>query len=169
MGCNRSTCVDAVHHLSPGSQVRADDFVYTVDLSADRELCAYAGTSRNLVVVDGRSGAPLFRLHMALTVWSVQLAMLPDGPKLFVGGELPSIIVFDVASKLPELELPVTSTVYCVCITRDALAYSNGPSAATFGAGGSRHVYFTRRYSIMSRSSAKHPFSANVWWHPVLT
>ena len=50
-------------------------------------LCAFGGTSRAAVVLDAITGAQVFRVPFASTVWAVQLSLMPEGPKLIVGGD----------------------------------------------------------------------------------
>lgn len=50
-----------------------DDFIYTVSLTADMQYCAYGGTAKRVVVVDGRTGNQLLKIGASGTVWSTSL------------------------------------------------------------------------------------------------
>ena len=75
----------ATHQAALIWEVASEDFVYSVCLSPNLDICAFGGTVRALVVLNGRTGTELFRVTFPSTVWSVQLAVLPDGAKLAVG------------------------------------------------------------------------------------
>ena len=57
--------------------------------------------------VSGAARAQVFRVPFASTVWAVQLSLMPEGPKLIVGGEMPTLSVIDVNSRQPQVALPV--------------------------------------------------------------
>ena len=51
-------------------EASSDDFVYSVSLSANLDYCAFGGTQRALVVLNGRTGQTLFKVPCLLTYFS---------------------------------------------------------------------------------------------------
>ena len=121
----------------PMWEATSDDFVYDVALSADLRYCAFGGTGKVVELLDGRSGLPLFEVSCDGTVWSVDL--LDD--KLLVGGECPTVLLYDVPSQTAELHLPVTEVTYAVSISQDSICYASGNHASLFGKGGAHYSW----------------------------
>ena len=71
------------------------------------------------------------------TVWSIDL--LDD--KLLVGGECPTVLLYDVPSQTAELHLPVTEVTYAVSISQDSICYASGNHASLFGKGGAHYSW----------------------------
>ena len=84
-------------------------------------------------------------MHRVLTigtVWSIALLVEADslhGPRMVIGGECPTITVYDLASRCDVLQLPVKETTYSIAITPDALCYTNGTAASMYGKGGTAY------------------------------
>ena len=60
----------ALYERSEGSdsmsvlwEALAEDFVYAVTLSRDLTYCAYGGTAKSVVVLDGRTGVQVCRVN----------------------------------------------------------------------------------------------------------
>ena len=122
--------------------IASDDFVYAVALSPDLSYCCYGGTNKAVVVLDGRTGAQVCRLHLPGTIWA--LALLPGSSsatpsRLAIGGECPTIAVYDLLKHRDVLQLPVQETTYSIAVTSDALCYSNGTAASMYGQGGTSY------------------------------
>ena len=60
----------------------AEDFVYAVAMSADLTYCVYGGTNKAVVVLDGRTGVPDWRVALPGAVWCI--SMLPDSSRMAV-------------------------------------------------------------------------------------
>ena len=106
-------------------EVAADDFVYTAVVSTGLRYCAYGGTSRAVVVLDGRTGIEVHRIATLGTIWDVNL--LGDTPILAMGGEVPTVTVYDVDAGCDLLRLPTDEVTYGVSLTKGAFghAFSN--------------------------------------------
>ena len=119
--------------------VVSDDFVYTVALSADLTYCVYGGTNKAVIVLDGRTGVQVCRVNVPGTVWTI--ALLPDSSRMAIGGELPTITVYDLVNQCDALQLPVHEVTYGVAISPDALCFSNGHFASVYGKGGTEYAW----------------------------
>jgi len=108
-----------------------DDFIYTVSLTADMQYCAYGGTAKRVVVVDGRTGNQLLKIGASGTVWSTSL--LQEPPRLVYGGELASLTVVDLETYKEEVQLPVGEPVYAISVTPDSVCYTDGKYASLYG------------------------------------
>ena len=136
---------------TPVWEVQASDFIYSVTLSADLEYCCFGGTGRKLWVVDGRTGAVIFAVPFQSTVWAVNLVSMPDGTRLAVGGESATLSLWDLGQREVEMELPCDGEIYSICLSKDSLCYTNGRSAAMYGAGGTSFAWHDRpSYSVLT-------------------
>ena len=84
------------------------------------------------------SGTSLFEVSQPGVVWSVALLYTEThkGWKLAIGGESPVVTVMHVETQTDELQLPVSETVFDICMREDSIAFCNGSRATAFGAGG---------------------------------
>jgi len=114
----------------------SDDFVYSVCVSQNIDYCAFGGTARTLVVLNGKTGTKLFSVPFASTVWAVQITQVLGGEVLAVGGEFPTLSVISLATREVQLELPVDGEVQSICLTHSSICYNAGSSAFVYGAGG---------------------------------
>jgi len=117
----------------------AEDFVYAVALSADLTYCVYGGTNKAVVVLDGRTGVPDWRVALPGAVWCI--SMLPDSSRMAVGGELPTVNVYDLANQRDVLQLPTEMLTYDITISPDALCFTNGHFASLYGRGGTEYAW----------------------------
>lgn len=127
--------------FSPLWEAKAEDFVYCVALSADLTYCAYGGTMKAVIVLDGRTGVAAMRIDVPGTVWTISLLHLPGEPRLAIGGELPTITLYDLKNQCDVLQLPVDETTFAVVATPDSIAFTNGNACSMYGKGGMEYAW----------------------------
>jgi len=123
--------------VTPVWDVAADDFVYAVAMSPDCKHVAFGGTTKSVVVLNGATGMQMLRVACPGVVWSLALLSQPQSSaKLAYGGELQMLTVIDLSTHKDVLQLPVPETIYDLCISAEALIYTNGRRATAYGKGG---------------------------------
>ena len=120
-------------------EATSDDFIYAVALSADLTYCVYGGTSKAAIVLDGRTGVSICHFDVPGTVWT--LSLMPDSSCLAIGGELPTVTVFDLHRQCDVLQLPTDEITYSTCISPDSLCFTNGIAASMYGKGGTEYTW----------------------------
>ena len=115
------------------------DFIYSVALSSDLTYCVFGGMDKAAVVLDGRTGVQVCRINVPGAVWTISL--LHDSTRLAVGGELPTITIYDLQQQKDLLQLPVDDITYAVCISNDALCFTNGHGASMYGRAGTGYAW----------------------------
>ena len=115
----------------------SEDFIYTVTLSNDLRYCCYGGMNKAAIVLDGRTGVQVCRVSQPGAVWT--LSLLDDSTRLAIGGELPTIKVFDLEQQRDAFQLPVNEVTYSACISQHSLAFANGQLASMYGQGGTEY------------------------------
>ena len=85
--------------------------------------------------------AQVHRVSTDGTVWTIALLLGSgtDGPRMAIGGECPTITVYDLTNHRDVLQLPVDECTFSIAITPDALCYTNGTAASMYGKGGTAY------------------------------
>jgi len=114
-------------------EVTAEDFIYAVAASPLMHHVACGGPFKAVLLLDGRNGVQIAKLHFPGVIWAVTLAELPTGPVLAVGGECPVITVLDIETQSDVLQMPVSETTFDICVTTDSLCFTEGKDMGIFG------------------------------------